>query len=323
MNSPCVSVVMSVFNNAETVGLAMDSILAQSFDDFELIVIDDGSTDGSAKVVADRVRRDPRVSVISQENTGLTRALIRGCAEARGRFIARQDADDWSHADRLSEQVAVLDTAPEVGFVSCWSECCGPRGELLDVVVWPADSAQAGRLLLCEMQGPIHGSVMFRSELYQTVDGYREQFYFAQDVDLWLRMVERAQIAYIQRALYRFVHSSTSITGLHRSHQQQFCDLGCACRQARIEDRAETPFLEEAQRLTDRVRQGRANASERAANVITSQYFIGCQLLRRGDPRAAGYFWSCICRRPWHLKAWIQLLRSAVVRGSSQDATRN
>jgi len=314
---------MSVFNNADTVGTAVDSILAQTFDDFELIVIDDGSTDGSDRVVTERARRDSRVIVISQENTGLTRALIRGCAQARGRLIARQDADDWSHADRLSEQVAVLDSHSQVGFVSCWSECCGPRGELLDVVTWPADSIEATRSLRSEPRGLVHGSVMFRRELYEEVGCYRPEFYFAQDCDLWMRLVENSQVAFVQKPLYVFQSfGAGDISGAHRSRQEQFYALGAACRLARMENRTETPSLEAAQKLTERVRERRADAGEHAANVVTAEYFIGCQLLRRRDPRAAGYFWSCICRRPWHAKAWIKLLHSALVRGAKQDASQ-
>jgi len=258
--------------------------------------------------------------VTRQENSGLTRALIRGCEDARGCFIARQDADDWSHPDRLAEQVAVLESQADVGFVACWSECCGPRGELLDVVAWPIDSSQASQMLATECEGPIHGSVMFRKELYQSVNGYRPEFYFAQDIDLWLRMVECGQIAYVPRALYRFGHSSTSITGKYRSRQEQFYKLGNACRQARVEGRSEGPILEEARSLAVRVRQERSQPSKSAGNVVTTHYFIGSQLLDRRDHRAAGYFWVCIRHRPWHVKAWLKLVRALIVRGPSQDA---
>ncbi|MEO1997520.1 MAG: glycosyltransferase family A protein, partial [Planctomycetaceae bacterium] len=261
MTSPCVSVVMSVYNNATTVGYAVDSILAQSFSDFELIVIDDGSKDGSGKVLADRADRDPRVIVVSQENAGLTRALIRGCELARGRYIARQDADDWSHAERLFEQVAVLNAQPEVGFVSCWSECCGPRGELVDVIMWPAGSDDATNLFRSKPGGLIHGSVMFRRELYEEVGSYRSEFFFAQDCDLWMRLIEHSSVAFVQRALYVFrSFGPRDISGSHGSQQNQFFGLGLACRHARLQNGSDKQILNDVRKLKECVLKGSSNS---------------------------------------------------------------
>src|SRR6266496_3005617 len=107
-DSPDVSVVMSVYNGADHLRETIDSILAQEGVAFELIVVNDGSTDQSAKILEEYASRDKRVRVFQQENQGLTRSLIRGCSEARGKYIARQDAGDVSLTDRLVKQMNCL-----------------------------------------------------------------------------------------------------------------------------------------------------------------------------------------------------------------------
>src|SRR2546430_3305175 len=131
MSIPRVSVVMSVYNGAAHLAATLDSILAQTLSDFELIAVDDGSTDGTLPILAVYARRDPRIRVITQENRGLTRALIRGCEEARAPLIARHDAGDLSDPRRLEEQVARFDVSAELAFCSAWTAFVGPEPEPL------------------------------------------------------------------------------------------------------------------------------------------------------------------------------------------------
>src|SRR5690606_33864835 len=153
---------------ATRVERAVRSILDQTFRDLELIVIDDGSGDGTGDALDRVAAADQRMRVIHQDNTGLTRALIRGCAEARGEFIARQDADDWSQPLRIAEQVALMDTDPGLGFVSCATRYVGPIDEPLCVIERSTDSAKASDGLSQHRQGPpAHGSVLFRAALYR------------------------------------------------------------------------------------------------------------------------------------------------------------
>ena len=132
MSTRCeVSVVMSVYNGALNLTPSMNSILSQEGVSLEFIVVNDGSTDNTGEILDDFARRDPRVRVIHQENTGLTRALIRGCDAALGEFIARQDAGDISLPGRLKNQAAVLTGCKDCVFVSCWTDVVGPNGEFL------------------------------------------------------------------------------------------------------------------------------------------------------------------------------------------------
>ena len=130
MSEPRVTVLMTVYNGAAYVRSAVDSVLAQTYADFELLVIDDASTDGSGDVV--RAVGDARIRVVpNAANLGLTTSLNTGLALARGELVARHDADDLSRPERLATQVALLDTRPEVSLVGSWYQKIDPAGESL------------------------------------------------------------------------------------------------------------------------------------------------------------------------------------------------
>src|ERR1041384_2352433 len=118
-DAPVVSVVLSVHNGERHLAAALRSVSAQSYRNFELIVIDDGSTDGTAEILEAFRAAEPRAIVVHQENRGLTASLNRGVALARGAFIARQDADDVSLPERFARQVARLEAAASLAGVGC------------------------------------------------------------------------------------------------------------------------------------------------------------------------------------------------------------
>ena len=311
---PRVSVVMSVHNGGNCLRQAVDSILQQEGIDFEFIIVNDGSTDASRDILAEYGRQDMRVRVVDQENVGLTRSLIRGCSEARASLIARQDADDWSFPRRLREQVELLETNPRLGFVSCWTLYVGPNDETFDVLTRPSDSPEATRRLLDDCLGPpAHGSVMFRTQLYRDVGGYRPEFYCGQDSDLWLRMAERSHVAYVPEVLYRYRIGLDSISSRLGHYQREFGRLGQACRAARRSGQSEEPHLRVARLLTEEIRAGRHRA---ASGRLQIEYLIGTQLAHAGDGRAAPYLWRVVRRCPWHWRAWAQLVRCRLQRFS-------
>ncbi len=301
-----VSVVMSVYNGATHLRRAVESVLEQSWTEFELIVVDDGSSDDSPAIMESYRQRDPRVKIITQPNAGLTRALIRGCAAARGEFIARHDADDWSEPSRLADQVAVLESDRDVGFVSCATQYVGPHDEPLEIVARTDAPAEATRKLLDERQGPpAHGSVMFRRDLYESVGGYRAEFYFGQDSDLWMRMAERASIAYLPQCLYRARRDPNSVSGRMGELQHAFGELGQQCRAARRDGMSEDVPLNAARQLCETVpsvRQGTGSGRS------TMAYLIGTTLRQQGDRRARTYFWQAITLNPWNWRAWLRWL---------------
>ena len=318
-STPLVSVVMSAYNDADCVGEAVASIRGQTFADWELIVVDDGSTDRTGEVLADLARKEPRLRILTQANAGLTSALIAGCEIAHGRHIARQDADDRSHPDRLARQVALLESDPALGFVSCFADYVAPGGEYLYTVTRPECVAEATDGLLNRRLGPpAHGTVMFRRDLYRSVGGYRAAFHFAQDCDLWLRLGERAQLAYVPDRLYSAARSPESTSGAMRPIQARFGVLANACRAARAAGESEEPTLREATALAAEVREMlAADAGPAAARLRAtarsrdqSRYLIGSQLASNRDRRAAHYLLPVLRRRPWMLKGWLRLLQS-------------
>lgn len=320
---PRVSVVMSVFNDAERLEAAVSSILKQTFLDLELIVVDDGSSDGSGVLLDRLADSDPRLRAVHQENSGLTRALIRGCNEARGEFIARQDSDDWSHPQRIAEQATLIESDDSIGFVSCATQYVGPRGEPLLEIFRSTDPEEATRGLRVRREGPpAHGSVLFRRSLYESVGGYRWQFYFAQDSDLWLRMVERARIAYLPSIRYVHLRETGGTSGAQRPAQRRFGELGQLCRQARQRGIGDSQLLEIAAELTARVAGSVAQpSSTRSGAVADAAYFIGSQLVANGDARSKYYLWEAITLQPWRWKAWIRLLQSMHLKRPSETRT--
>lgn len=306
---PVISVVMPVFNGARTLEQSVQSILKQTVPHFEFLIIDDGSSDETPVLLEKFSRLDSRIRVITQANSGLTLALIRGCQSVQGKWIARQDADDWSDPARFKKCLALADAHPECTMLSSWADYLGPEGELLEVIRRPADVVAATEGLLQGGLGPpAHGSMMFRKDAYEKSGGYRAGFYFGQDSDLWLRMGVSGKIGYVQEVLYRYTLLPSAISGRFAGVQRQFADLSHLCQIARARGESEEPFLDKAAALTAAVRLERNCAfprSEAGAN-----YRIGVQLARRGDPAASRYFREALRLHPLHWRAFVRWMIS-------------
>jgi glycosyltransferase involved in cell wall biosynthesis len=292
----------------------MDSILSQKGVDFEFIVIDDGSTDGGDAILDHYARRDGRVRVIHQENTGLTRALIRGCAEARGQYIARQDAGgEVSLPGRLARQFAFLEANPTVVLTSCGTRFVGPEGELLYENVKQGDELQRGleQLKLNRIRGPSHhGSTMFRRSAYQSVGGYRPEFRVAQDLDLWMRMVERGRCVATPEVLYQGTWQPGSISHLRRQQQVLASKAILECRERRRRGESEQPVLDS---LTASL--AKAGGKWKIPHGLSDarfHYFLGSILARREPDIARRYLRHAVESWPWHVKAWVKLVRLAL-----------
>lgn len=182
-----VSVVMSVYNAEKYLAEAVDSILSQTFTDFELILIDDKSTDGSGKILAQYAQADPRVVILKNaENMGLTKSLNRGLAVAKGEYIARMDADDISVPDRFAKQVAFLDENPDYSFVSCIGRYIDENGKEEQLRLFPETNEEIYAMML-KVDAVMHPGVMFRRADIAKIGNYCEDFRVVQDYDLWFR----------------------------------------------------------------------------------------------------------------------------------------
>jgi glycosyltransferase involved in cell wall biosynthesis len=214
MTAPLVSVVLSVRNGAADLPKAIDTILTQTFVDFELIAIDNGSTDGTAAVL-DAIS-DPRVSVVHQDDRGLPAALNRGISLARGRYVARQDHDDRARPTRLEKQVTFMEQHADCAMVGTRAEIWvgdTPTGRVHD---HPTDDA-ALRFELLFDNPFVHSSMMIRRSALDAVGGYatdpaRQP---PEDYELWSRLARRHRIANLPERLtiYREVPKSMSRSG--------------------------------------------------------------------------------------------------------------
>ncbi|MCI1193140.1 glycosyltransferase family 2 protein [Calidifontimicrobium sp. SYSU G02091] len=200
MQSPAVSVVVPAYNAAWCVRKAIDSVLAQSFRDFELLAVDDGSTDDTFAVLSSYGRS---VRVIRQSNRGLSSARNAGIRESRGRFVAFLDADDWWMPTKLQRQVDLLQSRPEIGFVSTTARVEGSDGRLLNM--WSCTPCSGPFLpRLFGANGDVAGSgsaVMARRELLDRVGGFDESLRSLEDVDMWMRLAAVTGYACIDEPL--------------------------------------------------------------------------------------------------------------------------
>ncbi len=250
---PTISVVMSVYNGEALLQESIESILSQKKCDFEFIIIDDGSIDATSSILDVNASRDRRIRVFKQENQGLTRALVRGCAEAKGEFIARQDCGDVSLPGRLGKQVGYLVNNPAVVVVSCGTRYLGPDMEFLyEKVQSDAELARGVRNDEPDkLRGPSHhGSTMFRRKAYEKVGGYRYQFRVAQDLDLWTRLSDFGNFSSLPEILYEAVLAPGSLSSMMRDKQVELTGIIAKCVRRRSAGINEVDLLHLAMELS-------------------------------------------------------------------------
>ncbi len=220
---PGVSVVMAVHNGAPYLREAVQSILDQTYPQFEVIIIDDASTDATPEILAQL--NDCRIKVLrNPTRLGLAASLNRGIREARAPYIARMDADDLSLPERLMRQRQFLEEHPDHALVGSSYYQMDAQGRIVGLVPVLTDNEalQAG---LLEQNWFGHGSVMVRRQALLEVGGYNERFTCAQDYDLWLRLAERHKIANLPEPLYCWRRTEGGISQARRAEQEHFARL--------------------------------------------------------------------------------------------------
>lgn len=308
---PMVSVVMAVYNGGADLAPTIRSVLEQQDCEFEFIVVNDGSTDSSARVLDDIAQVDSRLRVVHHANQGLTRSLILACSLATGAFIARQDCADRSYPGRLARLAACLRDVPTAVAVASGYCHVGPHGETL-ARVGPRHSDQELRGILLAgnpdtLYCPHHGTVMFRASAYRAAGGYRQEFYFAQDLDLWTRLAHFGEIVFLPEELYEARFTRGSISANHAPRQQFLRELIAQATRARATGASETEILERASRVR------LDNAEQSSVDEADIDYFLGSVLASRRDPAARGYLLKAVRRRPWMARAWLKLIASGLL----------
>lgn len=225
---PAVSVLLPVYNAEAYVGAAIDSILAQTFQDFELLIFDDGSTDGSLSILRDYEAKDSRIRVFSSpENRGVALAMNDLIEKARGRYIARMDADDICLPERLARQVKFLDSSPDHVVVGTWVEHMNTRGQPIGIIQTPLHHDEIDASHLKGHCSIWHPSAMIRASSVRSVGGYHEDFPPAEDIELWLRLAEIGKFANIPQVLVRYRLHKGALSERQRMTQLERVRLAC------------------------------------------------------------------------------------------------
>lgn len=194
MLHPTISVLLPAYNAAATLPTALDSLLAQTRTDFEILAVDDGSTDATSAVLAQYAQAEARIRVLRLGHSGIVAALNTGLAACQGQYIARMDSDDICHPRRLEHQAAFLEAHPHIGLVACRVDFPRHHGNAgyARYVQWSNQIQTAEQIQQhCFIESPFaHPSVLFRRDLVDTHGGYATGD-FPEDYELWLRWLER------------------------------------------------------------------------------------------------------------------------------------
>jgi len=193
---PQISVALAVYNADEHIAEAVESILGQSFGDFEFLIVDDGSTDNSGAILEYFASRDPRIKLMRQDNRGFVPSLNRMVEAATAPWIARMDADDVAHPERFARQMTKLSAEPSIDVLGTDAHLIGPDSQR---IIRPAihRPTEHEDLFADPEYGvlALHPTLMIRTDILRACGGYRPAFRFAQDYDLFLRLGERARFA--------------------------------------------------------------------------------------------------------------------------------
>ena len=212
------SVLMSVYNGEKYINRSIESVLKQSYNNFEFIIIDDGSTDKTVEIIENY--KDDRIVLLKSNHQGLIKSLNLGLETSKGELIARMDADDVSLPNRFLEQTAYLNNNLNIGMVSTAVLIINKDDKVIKKLSYPklpSHKILDGLTHKINMKPIIHPTVMIRRDVIQRVGGYRF-FKHAEDKDLWLRIVEKYEIGIINKPLLLY---RNNLEGISKSNSQE------------------------------------------------------------------------------------------------------
>src|SRR3989344_285670 len=210
MSTPLVSVIMPVYNSESFVKKSVSSVLNKTYRKFELIIVNDASTDKSLAIV--KSFQDPRVKIINNvKQVGVAAALNRGLHFAKGRLIARMDADDIALRNRFSVKVKFLRKYPDVVLIGTWVTIINEQGRKIKIKKLPEDSQKIKSHIL-RYNPFIHSTIMLRKSVLDSVGSYSERYNGAEDYDLFLKVVSTYKTANINKPLLQYRISKSAVT---------------------------------------------------------------------------------------------------------------
>jgi glycosyltransferase involved in cell wall biosynthesis len=231
-NNPMISVLMPVYNGQDYLRPAIDSLLNQTFKDFEIILVNDGSTDDSQEIIDSY--NDPRIITLKQKNQGVARSLNNGLKVAKGKYVRRHDADDISTPDSFQKQVDFLETHPDYVMVCNQQAFMTSNGKIAMNYRLPQSKFFQGKsvrdLTLDDFKPDraslvVHGTACYRRQEVLDIGCYRPEFIVSEDNDLWMRLLEKYKIAILNDCSYFMRIHGQSATNRHANKIQYFRNL--------------------------------------------------------------------------------------------------
>ena len=208
-DSPAVSVLMAVRDGERFLDAALASLAAQTFREFEIILVDNGSRDGTAQIIAEWSRQESRLRTFRLDRPGLARSLIAATSLARAPFLARLDADDLALPERLGQQYSVMKSRPALGLLGSSVELIDGEGRRIGQRRMAVADAEL-RLFLRSRNPFCHSTIMMRRDAYEKAGGYRNGLRICEDFDLWCRMAEVSELANLDQPLVRYrIHGAS------------------------------------------------------------------------------------------------------------------
>jgi hypothetical protein len=237
---PKISVTMAVRNAERYLAEAIESVLGQTFTDFEFIIVDFGSADKSKSIVSAYVRADSRIKYFEIPDTSLTAARNEACARAAGQYVAVMDADDICLPGRLQSEIAFMDKRPDVGLVGGTAEWINGVGQTIGIYPNAVEDDQIRLALLVKC--PFwHPTVLVRREALARIGGYRDAFVLAHDYDMELRVAEHYRVANLADVVLKYrIHANQ--VSLKRQREQSLCKLAAQAAASRRKLGQPDPF---------------------------------------------------------------------------------
>jgi glycosyltransferase involved in cell wall biosynthesis len=228
---PVVSICMPTYNRAHMVGLAIDAILSQSFPDFELIIVNDGSKDHTKVILADYAARDPRIKVINKDNEGIPDTVNRGWKEATGHFVTWTSDDNLYYPQTLERLVGYLQSHPETMLV--YTDC-----RYIDGDGNPMYNMQCKGPDVLQYECPIMGCLLFRRSVFEHTDMFRKRWRRVHDYDFYRRIWKTFRVDHLPECLYDYRLHAASMTGDHYAMTTEHAELLDSVSESSAERRA-------------------------------------------------------------------------------------
>jgi len=219
-----ISIIVSIYNSDKTLVSMIDSVLYQTYKNFELILINDGSKDNSSNIIKKYLKKDKRIVLIDKENSGLTKSLNIGLKRVKGDYIARLDADDIWKKDKLEKQMKFLEENKDYFLVGTAYDEIDEEGSVIYV-------NQRTKLLITDniirenivkFNPFLHSSVLFRKEILDTIGFYNEKFKYTQDYEYWIRIMSKYKVANIDETLASRRYSNDMISIKKEKEQKMY-----------------------------------------------------------------------------------------------------